>query len=276
MTEFRNASLSELSTILGWAANEGWNPGSDDATAFYQADTNGFFVATNDKNEPVAAISVVNHTTDFAFLGLYIVCPDWRGKGTGYGLWQHAIEHAVGRTIGLDGVEAQKGNYAISGFKYAGSTTRFTGQTPATRSAEISLASDHDIADLITSEAAASGVEKNRYLRAWFQNSPNRTTITYRSQDVLEGFCTVRKCDLGSKIGPLIAKNASIAQRLIAHAASLFEGPITLDVPESATGLTGLCQQLDLQPGFKTARMYKGPFVPSSAEFFAVTSLELG
>ncbi|MBO9465082.1 GNAT family N-acetyltransferase [Tropicibacter sp. R15_0] len=276
MIKFKNASLSEVSTILGWAAKEGWNPGIDDAAAFFQADPNGFFVATNDKNEPVAAISVVNHTADFAFLGLYIVCPDWRGKGTGYGLWQHAIGHAAGRTIGLDGVEAQQSNYAISGFRYAGGTTRFTGQIPAARSGEISLASDQDLADLITSEAAASGVEKNQYLRAWFLNSPNRTTIIYRTQDGLEGFCTVRKCGLGSKIGPLIARNASIAQQLIAHAAALFEGPITLDVPESAIGLSALCQRLGLQPGFKTARMYKGPFLPSSAEFFAVTSLELG
>ncbi|SMX27721.1 hypothetical protein TRP8649_01831 [Pelagimonas phthalicica] len=276
MTKFRNASLSEVSTILGWAAKEGWNPGIDDAAAFFQADPNGFFVATNDKNEPLAAISVVNHTADFAFLGLYIVRPVSRGMGTGYGLWQHAIGHAGRRTVGLDGVEAQQGNYAASGFDYAGGTTRFTGQIPAARSAEISLASDHDVPDLITSEAAASGVEKQQYLRAWFQNSPDRTTITYRSQYGLEGFCTVRKCSLGSKIGPLIASNASIAQRLIAHAASLFDGPITLDVPESATGLTALCQQLGLQPGFKTARMYKGPFLPSSAEFFAVTSLELG
>ena len=98
----RNADLSELETVLDWAAAEGWNPGLADAEAFYTADPQGFFVAEAD-GAPVAAISVVNHDAKNAFLGLYICKPEVRGQGIGFALWQHALRHAGDRSVGLDG-----------------------------------------------------------------------------------------------------------------------------------------------------------------------------
>lgn len=82
---FRTARPDELPLILSWAAAEGWNPGLDDAAVFFASDPEGFFVADLD-NGPIAAISVVNHSSDFAFLGLYLCLPKHRGKGIGFGL----------------------------------------------------------------------------------------------------------------------------------------------------------------------------------------------
>ncbi len=39
---------SELDYALQWAQREGWNPGLQDAEAFYAADLHGFFVAEED------------------------------------------------------------------------------------------------------------------------------------------------------------------------------------------------------------------------------------
>ena len=82
----RRARKDEIGLILDWAAAEGWNPGLDDAAAFFAADPQGFFIAEND-GEPIAAISVVNHSERFAFLGLYLCLRNWRGRGIGYALW---------------------------------------------------------------------------------------------------------------------------------------------------------------------------------------------
>ena len=40
----RQMSLAELELIIGWAADEGWNPGLEDASAFYAVDPDGFFL----------------------------------------------------------------------------------------------------------------------------------------------------------------------------------------------------------------------------------------
>lgn len=274
MIEFRNATLEELAMVLDWAANEGWNPGIDDAAAFFAAEPKGFFVAENASGEILAAISVVNHSDDFAFLGLYIVRPEHRGKGIGLGLWQHALKHAGGRTVGLDGVEAQQQNYAASGFSHVGGTTRFSGAIHGKADPDIRPAEPSDVAWMIEQEALVSGAIKPKFLRAWFATTEMRTSLVLKEKGA---FCTVRQCRSGFKIGPLLAESSADAHRLINHAASIFDAPATLDVPETSTGLRRLCERLELVPGFKTARMYRGPFAKKrSNSYFAVASLELG
>lgn len=273
MSSFRNATLAELAMVLDWAASEGWNPGIDDAAAFFAADPKGFFIAEDASGEILAAISVVNHSDEFAFLGLYIVRPEQRGKGIGLGLWQHALRHAGGRTVGLDGVEAQQQNYAVSGFALAGSTTRFSGAIDGKADSEIRKAGPQDVLWMIEKEATASGATKPKYLTAWFAPTATRVSLVLKETSA---FCTVRQCRSGFKIGPLLAKTSEDAHRLIAHAGSVFEGPAMLDVPESSSALQALCQNLQLEAGFKTARMYRGPFATRSHPCFAVTSLELG
>ena len=276
MIRYRNATLTDLNKILDWAAYEGWNPGLDDAEVFFQTDPQGFFVAVDQSNDPLAAISVVNHTDSFAFLGLYIVLPKYRGQGHGFGLWQHALQHAGNRTVGLDGVEDQQANYATSGFLYAGGTTRFSGDVQGVHTPDIQPATSQDIPALIAAEAAASGVAKPAYLQGWLTATEQRVTLTSKADNSINGFCTVRACRSGAKIGPLMADDTETAQRLITHAATVFEGPVILDVPETATALTGLCIWLGLEPGFKTARMYRGPVETVHHPTFAVVSLELG
>lgn len=268
--------LSELSLILDWAAEEGWNPGLDDAETFFATDPGGFFVAVDKQDEPIASISVINHTADFAFLGLYIVRKEFRGRGIGLGLWRHAMQHAGSRTVGLDSVEAQQENYRASGFAYAGATTRFTGRVMERKGRGIRAVEPNEIASLIQMEAAASGVSKPKYLRPWLSGSDNRTTFVKRDQGAISGFCTIRTCQTGAKIGPLVATNVDVARELIAHPATGISGPISMDVPNTSTALAMMCRTMEWQPGFQTARMYKGVFDASGHECFAVTSLELG
>jgi GNAT superfamily N-acetyltransferase len=276
--EFRTATRDELETILEWAAEEGWNPGVEDAAAFWRADPEGFFVATVG-GDLAASISVVNHTEDFAFLGLYIARPEFRGQGIGYGLWQHALKNAGARVVGLDGVPDQQANYAASGFELFSATTRFTGDVAAAESGQVRLAAPGDAAALVDLEAAASDVRKPVYLGAWFASAESRQTWVMRGAEGVAGFCTARRCLEGVKIGPLWAEREGDAKALITHVAAQMGGPVTLDVPDTSASLKGLCQALGLTPGFATARMYRGTPVPvgkASEGYFAVSTLELG
>lgn len=95
--------MQDLSLTLDWAADKAWNPGLDDAGPFRAADPQGFFSRRVD-GVTVSAISVVNHSPDFSFLGFYLCRPEWRGQGHGMAIWRHALLHAGARTVGLDGV----------------------------------------------------------------------------------------------------------------------------------------------------------------------------
>lgn len=272
MTLYRTATRTELDQILGWAADEGWNPGQDDATPFYSADPQGFFVAERD-GRIVAAISVVNHSDDFAFLGLYIVTPDCRGQGVGYALWRYALDHAGPRSIGLDGVAEQQDNYAGSGFVKVSRTIRYSGFIPPQLDNGITVAGPEMTEDLIAREAAASGAIKRRFLQNWFKETSTRRTLYCTGTGA---FCTVRACVGTAKIGPLVAEHPVDAKRLMQHAAHVFGPELVIDVPAGSPQLIAICNGFSMQAGFETARMYRGLFEHTAPDLFAAATLELG
>ncbi|MDA7428940.1 GNAT family N-acetyltransferase [Primorskyibacter aestuariivivens] len=271
----RRATLAELGQVLDWAAEEGWNPGLDDAAAFYAADPDGFFV-TEIGGQPVAAISVVNHSDEYAFLGLYICRPEHRSTGVGFALWQFALEHAGKRTVGLDGVPAQEANYARSGFVLAGRTQRLCGHM-VPEEPTFPLATPDDFTALAQLDAAANGVSRPRFLRAWLESGATRKTVVLRDGDTMTGFATARTCRTGCKIGPIVAADADDAHRLARQAAAALADPhVTIDTPDPAGPFADLLRQDGFTQNFSTARMFRGNAPTPGKTLQAVASLELG
>ena len=62
------------------AAAEGWNPGIHDANCFYCTDPDGFFIGLLN-GRIIGCISAVSYDGVFGFLGLYIIVPEYRGRG---------------------------------------------------------------------------------------------------------------------------------------------------------------------------------------------------
>lgn len=272
---FRTATQAEVVQILDWAAAEGWNPGLDDAPAFHAADPAGFFVAEI-ADALIAAISVVNHSEAFAFLGLYLCRPKHRGRGIGYALWQHALAHAGARVVGLDGVPEQEANYARSSFVLTDRTRRLAGRLPAEALA-LPLAVPGDFADLERLDAKANGVTRARFLRPWLQDGATRKTVVLREGQEITGFATARTCREGCKIGPVIAPDAEAAL-FLAHqaAAALGAQHVFIDVPDAAEGFGRLLRHNGFEETFATARMYRGPAPETDGTLHAVATLELG
>ncbi|MEM9780095.1 MAG: GNAT family N-acetyltransferase, partial [Pseudomonadota bacterium] len=226
----RHMSLNDLEMVLEWAAAEGWNPGLEDATAFFAADPEGFFLKEVG-GTPVAAISVVNHDERFAFLGLYICRPDHRGAGHGMEVWRAGLSHAGPRCIGLDGVPDQQANYARSGFRRHGRTVRLSGSVA--RGAK--LTSPPDLTQLSRADAQATGIERSRFMGQWFRETATRKTRAVIGTDGGPAFATYRKCRDGIKVGPFHAHSLTEAEALLAGVPSeLGDGPLIVDVPDSS------------------------------------------
>ena len=275
---YRTASLDDLRQALDWAASEGWNPGLDDAAAFYAADPDGFFVAEV-AGAPVAAISVVNHSDSFAFLGLYLCRPDYRGQGIGYGLWQHALAHAGDRTVGLDGVAAQEANYAKSGFTRTGATMRFIGTLAPQPHPLVRALAHGDRPDLHRLDAAANGISRPAFLNAWLNETETRKTVVLGDGRAITGFATARLCRSGVKIGPIIAERSADALALAAAAlAALGTEPTeaAIDLPAHNVDLRAMLNALGFENTFTTARMYKRSPPQTGAPLQAIATMELG
>lgn len=275
----RKASRADLDILIDWAAREGWNPGLDDAAAFWAADPEGFWIAEED-GVVAAGLSLVRYGAAYAFLGLYQAHPDYRGRGIGYALWREAVSAVGDGTIGLDGVVAQQDNYRKSGFAYAHANFRYGGEVQCTEppGTELISVSPVHVPMLIDYDARFNPARRDAFLREWLKPLSTRESFALiRNAEVL-GYGTIRACREGHKIGPLFADTETGADLIFRKlVTSVGAGRVYLDLPEPNAAARALCDRYNLKPVFETARMYRGP-VPDLplGQIYGITTLELG
>lgn len=277
----RTMTPEDLALAVGWAAEEGWNPGRPDAAAFLAADSAGFLIGEIG-GRPVGCISATATGDAFGFIGFYIVRPGWRGRGHGMALWQAGMARLAGRLVGLDGVVAQQANYRRSGFLPAWRNLRYQAARVAPGRPEapgLSLvpAADLPFAALAALDRHGFPVPREAFLRAWLA-LPGQVALAALRGGVPVGFGAVRPAHQGWRIGPLVADAPDAAEALFAAlAAAAGEGPLALDVPEPNAAARRLAERAGMAPAFEVARMYTGPAPAMElGRLYGVTSFELG
>lgn len=280
----RTMTADEVGLAIEWAAREGWNPGLHDAQGFHAADPNGFFVGQW-RGEPVGSISAVAYNDHFGFIGLYIVRPEFRGRGLGLRIWQHAIAYLGQRNIGLDGVVEQQANYRKSGFQLAYRNIRFQGsaqtqmpnQVSANRAINVANLTDVPFEQLVAYDRQFFPASRTSFLHAWIAQ-PSAIALAAISEGRMRGYGVLRPCREGRKIGPLFADSETIAEQLFSALTAHCPGEtVALDVPEINATAIALAERHGLTSVFETARMYTGrpPDTPID-RLFGVTTFELG
>jgi GNAT superfamily N-acetyltransferase len=277
--DIRTASPADMQLMVGWARDEGWNPGLSDALAFHSADPEGFLISWIG-DEPIGCISAVRYGADFGFLGFYIVRPAWRGRDYGIELWNAAMAHLDGRSVGLDGVPAQQPNYRKSGFALAWRNARFS--LPAADQTRMKLPTTDAVepvtpADIAALDGRVFPTHRQAFWEAWAA-SPGHVTAGLRMDGRLVGAGMLRPCHAGSKIAPLYAEDRSAATTIVAALLQAAPpGPVYLDVPMRHDAAVAMALGLGMIPVFETARMYRGPAPACDHDLlFGVASFELG
>lgn len=277
--ELRLMTRADLDTAIAWAAAEGWNPGRADADSFYATDPSGFWMGYL-AGQPIASLSTVKYGDRFAFVGFYIVHPDYRGQGYGWALWQAGLASLGDRLIGLDGVVAQQANYQKSGFQLAYRNHRYTGSSQVSQSAypAIRPLQPTDFAQVLAYDRPLFPGDREIFLSHWLQQ-PQAIALGYFTGQDLQGYGQIRPSQTGYRIGPLFADTPAIARQLLLALQSQIpaEQPIFWDIPEVNPAAIAIATEHGLTPMFETARMYRGsaPTIPCD-HLYGVTSLELG
>jgi hypothetical protein len=223
-------------------------------------------------------VSLVKFGEDFAFLGLYICRPDLRGRGYGWRVWEAAMAEAGTRTIGLDGVPEQQANYARSGFILAWQNARYLGTGSRAKPAGLVNLADVPFDRLVKMDAEAIGIEREAYLRAWLAQPGGKGLADRNANGELTGWGWMRPCRRGWKVGPLLAKDASAAARVLDGLMAAVPGDeVALDLPLDNEEAVRMATERGMVPVFSTARMYRGlPPSVDLARLYGVASLELG
>ncbi|ACU75057.1 GCN5-related N-acetyltransferase [Catenulispora acidiphila DSM 44928] len=282
--QITRASLADWPLIQGWCADEGWNPGDHDGPCFLAQDPEGFFVGRVD-GEPVSAVSVVHYGDAFAFLGLHLVRPEFRGRGHGLATWKAALPRAGARTVGLDSTAAQQDIYRKSGFDDAYRTVRYVGDLASDGSgpaAAVPLARA-GFAEIADYDALCFPAPRPVFLREWFA-APGHVGRALIVDGRLVGYGVLRPAHDGYRVGPLFADSRVYAEVILDAlvAGAVGDGGeggrrIVIDVPDTNPEALAMVGALGLEPSFEMARMYTGPVRDvDHSKVFGTTTLELG
>lgn len=276
----------ELKMVLGWAKDEGWNPGRYDYAPYHAQDRHGFLLLRlNDK--PVGAISVVKYSETFSFIGLFIVLAEHRGKGLGTQLWNKAIEKiATNSALGLYAVPKQ-----ISRYQRAGLTGHhYNHRYELTRSSSINV--ENKIEHSANSADMYQGLlhydcrmwgasRKNMFDALLVQQSVFAFVTTDRNTGAVNGYGLIRPCVEGFRIGPIYADTKDSAkvlgEALITRAGN--NNRIMFDIPSNNPFSTAFADYFNLErvDALDTLAMYKGDMNHQQEQYcYGVASLELG
>ena len=279
--EIGPARPGQWDQVVLWAAAEGWNPGRHDAEHFLAQDPAGFLLGRLD-GKVVSAISMVNYSPDYAFLGFYLVRPDRRGQGYGIKTWRAGLRHASGRTVGLDGVPEQQDGYRREGFRPAYTTIRYRGKPNLEHKGEdtsgVLPVQAQDLDLLAALDDAGHPADRHAFATRWAADPRHITRVRYRD-GLLTGYGVLRPAHDGYRIGPLLATTPRDAAAILA--ALLREAgettTVSLDIPEPHQVARNLAELHGLAPASRTARMYTGPVrTLQQSLVYGVMSLELG
>jgi len=273
----RNMKPEEMDIAVSLAAEEGWNPGNNDGTVFYNTDPNGFFVGELD-GEIIACKSAVRYADKFGFMGFYIVKKGYRGKNYGLQLWKHAFNRLKDISSGMDGVVEQQANYAKSGYALAYRQLRYEGKNITAKATnKLTDLKDISIEEIIDYDTSIFPAPRPLFLRLWL-SQPNIFVKISMGKNRINGYGVIRPCQVGYKIGPLFADNGSIAENIFLSLAEFASGKeIYLDIPEINTLAIGLTKKYNMRYAFETARMYNNGRPKDTPEkVFGVTTFELG
>ena len=271
----RSAGAAEAA--IAWADAEGWNPGLDDAQRFLAADPHSFLAAERD-GEIVGTVSCALYGDDYAFIGFYIVRPDFRGRGIGSDLFGHALRRANGRVVGLDGVLEQQSSYERRGFLLAHRNVRWRTEGGGDRPSELVELSSLPFEQVAEFDTGVFGAPRERFLREWIDR-PRGHALGCLAGERLAGYGVVRRCHSGAKVGPLFADEEQAAELLLAGllAAAGRGTEVFIDMPAANPETARLRATRDMDPSFETVRMYLNGRPPEDMrKVFGVTTFEFG
>ncbi|OPX64051.1 MAG: Acetyltransferase (GNAT) family protein [Methanoregula sp. PtaU1.Bin006] len=277
--QIRNMRKEELPVAVEWAVAEGWNPGLADAECFWLEDPGGFFCAEID-GRMAGSVSVLNYDDRFAFAGLYIVKPEYRGKGIGMQLYRHAMRHAGSRIVGGDGVVAMVPKYEKDGglfFHY--NNARYEGRGGGLMPKGLTPVQKVNFDDLLSYDTAHFPAKRESFLRFWIGHKDHFGIARLDDSGKILGYGVRRTCHRGYKIGPLFAKNRETADLILdGLIAQIPAEPFFLDIPVPNRAAVALVEERQMVPVFHTARLYstRDPVPLPLEEIFGVTTFELG
>lgn len=227
--------------------------------------------------------AIVKYSHEYGFMGLFVMRPEYRGRGIGRYLWYKRRDLLLSRlgdnaVIGMDGVLAMQPFYQKGGFTIAFKDERYErlGE-PMEVSAHIRRAETNDMEAVSLFDTKNFGVARPQFIKPWMVVLGTISFIWEEHTEIL-GLAVLRKAAEGYKIGPLFAENFKVAEELYRACLNAAVGEkVYLDIPVINAAAVKLVNIYKATYVFECARMYYGtPPKTNWDKIYGITTFELG
>jgi GNAT superfamily N-acetyltransferase len=200
----------------------GWNQTSDDWKRFLEASPNGCFVAEVN-GQVCGTVTTISFENRFAWIGMVLVDPEYRGRGIGTRLLERAIEHLDKLkipAIKLDATPQGKPLYEKLRFQSEYEIGRWTLQRTFSGGAKDSSSTERDplapglLESIFRADREVFGADRSSLLKSLHESAP-RLTLGVLNSSSLEGYAFGRRGSFADHLGPWMAKDAATARKLL-------------------------------------------------------------
>ena len=193
----------------------GWNQTPADWRCFLESSPQGCFAAELD-GQVVGTAATIIYEERFAWIGMVLVDPEFRGRGIGTRLLRKTIEHldAVGiGTMKLDATPAGRPIYQKLGFVDEYEIERWLLKRSVPDAA--SSADPHPVSDRILQfDCEIFGADRSPLLRSLAAENPDFALAAERDGEIA-GYTFGRRGTLADHLGPWMARDEETAAALV-------------------------------------------------------------
>lgn len=275
--QLRNLTEADISFAMRLKSAAGWNQTESDWRRFLELEPTGCFVAEYE-GQPAGTVTALSYENRFGWIGMMLVAPERRRLGLASALLQHAVDYLSHRrveTIKLDATPMGKTVYDQNGFEdeYLLERRLRKSDKSTLKSSSCATILPRDLDRIAEFDAEFFGADRRRLLASVLRDSPE---LCFQTDG---GFVMGRRGTLATQIGPLVATDAAVAERLLRAALnSLGNAPALIDVPLCNAAADSLSTRLGFEKQRELIRQYRGPnrFPGNYQGIFAIAGPELG
>lgn len=245
LREEKIGNIVSLSSYIGWDYNR-----EEIETIFNAGIVYGVW---NEREELIASAAIILYEETLVSIGMVIVHPDYKGRGIGKAIMNSCMNSVSARTpIMLIATDEGKPLYEKLGFRAVSYVSKYICNS---YNANHKCAEDEeymmgykegDLEGIIKIDEGAFGTSRNQFLKQRIMQSDQCVVVKDTKENVVGNGISIQTPE-NKIIGPVVAKNDTMAMRIIHDLAREHDGNLRMDVPE---GKNDFLKELEIT-GFK-------------------------
>ncbi|KAB2377674.1 MULTISPECIES: GNAT family N-acetyltransferase [Bacillus] len=226
--------IVSLSSYIGWDYNR-----EEIETIF---DSGIVYGVWNEREKLIASAAIILYGEKLASIGMVIVHPDYKGRGIGKAITNSCIKSVSVQTpIILIATDEGKPLYEKLGFRVVSYVSKYICNSYNVNDYCVGNEDymvkyeECDLEEIIKLDENAFGTNRKVFLKKRMIQSEQCIVVKDNKRNVL-GYGLSIQTSENKIIGPVVAKNDTMAMRIVHYLAREHHGKLRMDVPEGKNG----------------------------------------